>query len=103
VIPTEARSSGDGKFEGAVVLEPTRGYFTTPVTILDFASLYPSIMMAHNLCYSTLVPPFKVKDLDVNRYERTPNGDYFVKKSVCKGVLPQILEDLICARKLAKQ
>ncbi len=23
---------------------------------LDFASLYPSIMMAHNLCYTTLLP-----------------------------------------------
>jgi DNA polymerase delta subunit 1 len=104
LIPTEARSSGsDGKYEGAVVLEPTRGYFTTPVAVLDFASLYPSIMMAHNLCYSTLIPAFKVKDLDVTKYERTPNGDYFVKRSVQKGVLPQILEDLIQARRRVKE
>ena len=104
MIPTEARSSGtDGKYEGAVVLEPTRGYYTTPVAVLDFASLYPSIMMAHNLCYSTLIPAFKVKDYDVTKYERTPNGDYFVKKHINKGVLPQILEDLIKARKSVKE
>jgi DNA polymerase delta subunit 1 len=104
LIPTEVRSAGsDGKFEGAVVLEPTRGYYTSPVAVLDFASLYPSIMMAHNLCYSTLIPAYKVKDFDVTKYERTPNGDYFVKKSVTIGVLPQILEDLITARKLSKE
>ena len=56
--------------------------------MLDFASLYPSIMMAHNLCYSSLIPPYKLKDLDVSKYERTPNGDYFIKKDVHKGVLP---------------
>ena len=104
MIPTEARSSGtDGKYEGAVVLEPTRGYYTTPVAVLDFASLYPSIMMAHNLCYSTLIPAYKVKDFDLTKYERTPNGDFFVKKSVTVGVLPQILEDLIKARKACKE
>lgn len=32
------------------------GYYDKPVATLDFASLYPSIMMAHNLCYTTLVP-----------------------------------------------
>lgn len=35
-------------------------------------------------------------------YERTPNGDYFVKKNVKKGVLPIILEELISARKRVK-
>ena len=83
-------------------MEPTRGYYTNPVAVLDFASLYPSIMMAHNLCYSTLIPAYKVKDFEVSQYERTPNGDYFVKKSVHVGVLPQILEELIRARKLVK-
>ena len=37
-----------------------------------------------------------------NKYEKTPNGDYFIKRSVMKGVLPQILEDLIQARKKVK-
>jgi hypothetical protein len=31
------------------------GFYKTPIATLDFASLYPSIMMAHNLCYSTLL------------------------------------------------
>ena len=69
----------EGKYEGAVVIEPTRGFYTDPVATLDFASLYPSIMMAHNLCYSTLIPYHLIKNHDPSTYIRTPNGDYFVK------------------------
>ena len=48
---------GDGvAYEGATVLEAKQGFYSMPVATLDFASLYPSIMMAHNLCYSTLLP-----------------------------------------------
>ena len=43
-------------YEGATVLDAKQGYYREPVATLDFASLYPSIMMAHNLCYSTLLP-----------------------------------------------
>lgn len=43
-------------YEGATVLAPDEGFYEDPIATLDFASLYPSIMMAHNLCYTTLVP-----------------------------------------------
>ena len=43
-------------YEGATVLEAKQGFYSMPVATLDFASLYPSIMMAHNLCYTTLLP-----------------------------------------------
>jgi len=45
-------------FEGAVVITPLPGFYQTPVVTLDFASLYPSIMRAYNMCFSTLVPSF---------------------------------------------
>ncbi len=61
LIPVDRVNPSGDKYEGAVVIEPTRGYYTEPVATLDFASLYPSIMMAHNLCYSTLVPAYKAK------------------------------------------
>lgn len=32
-------------------------YYDVPIATLDFSSLYPSIMMAHNLCYTTLLRP----------------------------------------------
>jgi len=57
LMPTLKSEKSDDKYEGATVLDPICGYYEKPIATLDFASLYPSIMMAHNLCYCTLVKP----------------------------------------------
>jgi len=70
-------SGTDDQYEGATVIEPTKGYYDVPIATLDFSSLYPSIMMAHNLCYTTLLDKVTierqnlVKDVD---YIQTPNS-----------------------------
>ena len=47
----EINMNGDG-FEGAIVLKPKPGiYIKDPITVLDFASLYPSEMIASNLSH----------------------------------------------------
>ncbi len=95
---------GDDNFEGATVIEPKRGYYDKPIATLDFSSLYPSIMMAHNLCYTTLLQGGAVDKhgLRPDEYIRTPSGNLFAKSSVRKGLLPEILESLLSARKKAK-
>ena len=45
------------KYPGAYVPEPKKGANLTPVAALDFASLYPSIIMAHNLSPENVVEP----------------------------------------------
>ncbi len=50
-----AEERSQGSFTGAIVLTPKIGQYTTPVAILDFASLYPSIQVAYQVCYSTIV------------------------------------------------
>ena len=60
-LPDESANkppAADG-FEGAVVITPLPGFYQTPVVTLDFASLYPSIMRAYNMCFSTLVPSLR--------------------------------------------
>jgi len=43
-------------FSGATVIEPVKGYYKdVPISTLDYTSLYPSIMMRYNLCYSTII------------------------------------------------
>lgn len=106
VIPsTYIKPTTNDKYEGATVLEPIRGYYLEPISTLDFASLYPSIMIAHNLCYSTLVKNESEID-QLNNEDITSiagKNTKFVKKTVKKGVLPMIVEELIQARKKAKE
>ena len=106
LIPTMHSEGSEEQYEGATVIEPEKGFYDVPIATLDFTSLYPSIMQAHNLCYSTHIRSLKdadmfglVRDKD---YIVTPNGDLFVTADVKKGLLPTILEDLLSARKKAK-
>ena len=101
LMPTVKPSQGDD-FEGALVIEPEKGYYNEPIATLDFTSLYPSIMMAHNLCYTTLVSKSTRSSYDQNDVTETPVGSLFIKANVRKGLLPKILEDLLGARKKAK-
>ena len=111
-IPYMKRNTEAGeKYKGATVIDPVPGFHDLPVATLDFASLYPSIMIAHNICYSTLLPRSATDRARVleseEQCEESPkleNGstEFFVKKDVCLGVLPSILRDLLDARKRAK-
>nr|CAI9697724.1 unnamed protein product [Rangifer tarandus platyrhynchus] len=98
------KTEGGEDYTGATVIEPLKGYYDVPIATLDFSSLYPSIMMAHNLCYTTLLRPGAAQKLGLteDQFIKTPTGDEFVKTSVRKGLLPQILENLLSARKRAK-
>ncbi|KAF7701628.1 DNA polymerase delta catalytic subunit [Cucumispora dikerogammari] len=63
ILPDIARKGGKGEdtYEGAIVIEPERGFYEEPVAVLDFASLYPSIIIANNLCYSTFLGEDRIK------------------------------------------
>jgi DNA polymerase delta subunit 1 len=106
VVPNRHSEGSDEQYEGATVIEPTRGYYDVPVATLDFASLYPSIIQAHNLCYTTLLNKTSVEKLGLKKdddYIVTPNGDMFCTTKLRKGLLAQILEELLTARKQAKR
>ena len=69
----------DEQYEGATVIEPQKGYYDVPIATLDFSSLYPSIMIAHNLCYTTLIEAEEARTFNLQQdidYTMTPvNGN----------------------------
>eukprot|EP00965_Chrysotila_dentata_P113049 3735338-Pleurochrysis_carterae.AAC.2 len=42
-------------YKGATVIPPKKGFYSTPIVVCDFQSLYPSIICWKNLCYSRYV------------------------------------------------
>jgi DNA polymerase delta subunit 1 len=87
-------------YEGATVLDAQAGAYYTPITALDFEGLYPSIMVAHNLCYSSLVMDSRYDNLPGVTYERF--GKHTFVQNV-PSVLPSILTELKEFRKQAKK
>jgi DNA polymerase elongation subunit (family B) len=51
-IPT---SGSDDSYEGAIVLDPQPGFYTSPVGVCDFASLYPSTIVSENISHDSLL------------------------------------------------
>ncbi|XP_037376134.1 DNA polymerase zeta catalytic subunit isoform X2 [Talpa occidentalis] len=106
-----------------LIMEPESRFYSNSVLVLDFQSLYPSIVIAYNYCFSTClghvenlgkydefkfgctslrVPPDLLYQI---RHDITvsPNGVAFVKPSVRKGVLPRMLEEILKTRLMVKQ
>ncbi|KAM4902870.1 DNA polymerase zeta catalytic subunit [Sylvia borin] len=106
-----------------LIMEPESRFYSNAVLVLDFQSLYPSIVIAYNYCYSTClghvenlgkydafkfgctslrVPPDLLYQI---RHDITvsPSGVAFVKPSVRKGVLPRMLEEILKTRIMVKQ
>ena len=56
IIPFTKKKNDHEKFQGAMVVEANAGEYVN-VSTLDFASLYPSLIIAYNICYTTLLEP----------------------------------------------
>lgn len=112
------------------VMEPESNYYTDPVVVLDFQSLYPSMMIAYNYCFttclgrvsalstsinenngkgkpfefgaSTLVVPKEILTKYRDSLTVSPNGAVFVKDNIRRGIVPDMLQNLIKTRIMVK-
>ncbi|KAL6779569.1 POLZ1 [Auxenochlorella protothecoides x Auxenochlorella symbiontica] len=110
-----------------LVMEPESRFYADPVIVLDFQSLYPSMIIAYNLCYSTCIgrvahaaaPADKPIRLGCSEYALphgtlledglhpsnlliSPNGIGFVPPSRRPGVLPRLLSEILDTRVMVK-
>ncbi len=85
-----------GMVEGAFVKTPDAGVYEN-IAVLDFRSLYPSIIISHNIDSTTLNCDCCKGDGFVS-----PQGHHFCKKR--KGIIPEMLEEVLKERaKIKKQ
>jgi DNA polymerase delta subunit 1 len=82
---------------GGHVEEPMRGFYLSPTISLDFGSLYPSIMIARNICYTTKV------SLAWARANLKPEDYYVPYPSVDLKTSEEIERDKISTKKKSKK
>ena len=104
------------RYTGATVLDPVEGMHAY-VGVLDFSAMYPSIIRAHNLCYSTIVlesgHAFRANAHRSLKYAAPFHeesrgllhvcGHTFVSEEYARGLIPEVVEHLQhCRAKAAK-
>jgi len=97
----EATRRAEEKIKGGAVLEPVKGLHKDSILVVDFQSLYPSIIKSFNVSIDTLVLT-PAEDTSVACHA-APNGARFVDASVYEGVFPTLIKRLVEARLEAKR
>jgi len=87
-VPTNHYAGRENPIEGGYVHAIRPGIYRW-VVVLDFKSMYPSIIISRNLCFTTLSPDGTIV---------APSGAKFLDPSVRRGLIPQILSDLLADR-----
>jgi len=87
-VPMSHFSGRESSIEGGYV-HPIRPGMYRWVVVLDFKSMYPSIIISRNLCFTTLSPEGTTV---------APSGARFLSPAVRRGIIPEILSDLLAER-----
>ncbi|OPY52353.1 MAG: DNA polymerase [Methanosaeta sp. PtaU1.Bin060] len=103
---SEERYEENVDLKGGAVLSPQKGLMED-VVILDYKSLYPTIMMAHNLCYTTVLNSSSQgsssQQLPQGDIVVAPSGGRFVSPKISPGIMPAVLKELLDERTKTKK
>ena len=102
-------AGGKAKYGGGLVLEPKKGLYDSFILLLDFNSLYPSIIQEYNLCFTTI--DWVTKNHDAGKIQQGQNDKSSTAdvlppipdESLDVGVLPLVIKALVDRRKIVKQ
>jgi len=93
--PTEAEMEERkkyGKYEGAFVGDPVLGLHKN-IAVVDAQSLYPTSMISHNVCVTSLSEEGTII---------APNGAKYISRDIYVGIIPRVLDKLFQKRLDAK-
>ena len=99
---TGSANKKEGQIEGGYVHDVEAGLHRW-VAILDFKSMYPSIMIGKNICYTTRVDEGSSdQPSDDEQVYESPTLAKFRNESGRRGMVPVLLEDLMSQRDVHK-
>ncbi|XP_038658169.1 DNA polymerase alpha catalytic subunit [Scyliorhinus canicula] len=89
-------------YAGGLVLEPKVGFYDKFILLLDFNSLYPSIIQEFNICFTTVerTAANSQKNLGANEMEEIPEVP---DQDQEMGILPKEIRKLVERRRQVKQ
>jgi DNA polymerase zeta len=121
VSPSRRQVGGQNALECLpLVMEPQSDFYTSPLLVLDFQSLYPSVMIAYNYCYSTFLGRVVgwrgTNKMGFTNYQReqrliellkdhiniAPNGIMYAKTHIRKSLLAKMLGEILETRVMVK-
>ena len=99
------KKRGKPSYSGGLVLEPKKGLYDKFVLLLDFNSLYPSIIQEYNLCFTTVerAEPVAVQQLEEGEEEDAAAAlPALPDATLPDGVLPRVIRTLVQRRRQVK-
>lgn len=110
-LPPEKKARGaaaettKAKYAGGLVLEPKKGLYDSFILLLDFNSLYPSLIQEYNLCFTTLAwAAHQAAVQDEEKEDAANTTDMPLPDPTQeRGVLPRVIQSLVEARRNVKK
>ncbi|KAI9257390.1 DNA polymerase family B-domain-containing protein [Phascolomyces articulosus] len=87
-------------YAGGLVLEPKKGFYDKYVLLLDFNSLYPSIMQEYNVCFTTVQRHNITSNEEEEADDKVPDVP---DANIDQGLLPRLIKTLVDRRRQVKK
>ncbi|KAI9934693.1 hypothetical protein ASPWEDRAFT_175419 [Aspergillus wentii DTO 134E9] len=85
------------KYKGGLVFEPEKGLYDKFILVMDFNSLYPSIIQEYNICFTTVERNATAENENEEKVPKVPSSDED------QGILPRLISTLVGRRREVKK
>ncbi|EHY60019.1 DNA-directed DNA polymerase alpha catalytic subunit pol1 [Exophiala dermatitidis] len=84
------------KYKGGLVFEPEKGLYDKFILVMDFNSLYPSIIQEYNICFTTVDRSTTSENENEEKVPEVPDEQ-------TQGILPKLISTLVKRRREVKK